>query len=405
MTLRVAIAGVGNCANALVQGVTFYSAVDDEAAVPGLMHSRFGQFRIRDIEFVAAFDVDAEKVGADLASAIWASQNDTYRFAEGRPDGGDRAARSDARWARRVLPRTRHRISRTRRGRRGGAARLRRPGARLLPAGGVRRMRPGPTRRRRWMPGWRSSTRFPSSSQATRSGRRDSGSRASRSSGMTSRASSARPSPTGCSRGCSRNADSCSTAPTSSTWAATWTSRTCSSARDCSRRRSRRRSPSPSNLSATLDPDDVHIGPSDHVPWLHDRKFAFVRLEGHGFGNAPTSLEYKLEVWDSPNSAGVVIDRNPGRGHGARGGDRRTARGGIRLLHEIPGRAAFGSGGARAPGEVHRRHHPALKATAAPGDPPTTRAAGSPPPLARSGPRPVSGRAGSDMPPPPRGPA
>ncbi|HEY0253830.1 MAG TPA: inositol-3-phosphate synthase, partial [Kofleriaceae bacterium] len=63
-----------------------------------------------------------------------------------------------------------------------------------------------------------------------------------------------------------------------------------------------------SNIAATLDPDDVHIGPSDHVPWLRDRKIAYVRLEGHGFGNAPTSLEYKLEVWDSPNSAGVVID-------------------------------------------------------------------------------------------------
>jgi myo-inositol-1-phosphate synthase len=63
-----------------------------------------------------------------------------------------------------------------------------------------------------------------------------------------------------------------------------------------------------SNLSAELDPSNVHVGPSDHVPWLIDRKFAFVRLEGHGFGNAPTSLEYKLEVWDSPNSAGVVID-------------------------------------------------------------------------------------------------
>ena len=87
MTLRVAIAGVGNCANALVQGVTFYSPVDDETAVPGLMHSRFGHFRIRDIEFVAAFDVDAEKVGTDLADAIWASENDTYRFAEVAPTG------------------------------------------------------------------------------------------------------------------------------------------------------------------------------------------------------------------------------------------------------------------------------------------------------------------------------
>jgi myo-inositol-1-phosphate synthase len=63
-----------------------------------------------------------------------------------------------------------------------------------------------------------------------------------------------------------------------------------------------------SNIDAQLNSRDVHIGPSDHIPWLDDRKLAFVRLEGHGFGNAPTSLEYKLEVWDSPNSAGVVID-------------------------------------------------------------------------------------------------
>jgi myo-inositol-1-phosphate synthase len=63
-----------------------------------------------------------------------------------------------------------------------------------------------------------------------------------------------------------------------------------------------------SNIDVSLPARDVHIGPSDHIPWLDDRKLAFVRLEGHGFGNAPTSLEYKLEVWDSPNSAGVVID-------------------------------------------------------------------------------------------------
>jgi myo-inositol-1-phosphate synthase len=63
-----------------------------------------------------------------------------------------------------------------------------------------------------------------------------------------------------------------------------------------------------SNVEREFGTRDVHIGPSDHVPWLDDRKFAFVRLEGHGFGNAPISLEYKLEVWDSPNSAGVIID-------------------------------------------------------------------------------------------------
>jgi myo-inositol-1-phosphate synthase len=63
-----------------------------------------------------------------------------------------------------------------------------------------------------------------------------------------------------------------------------------------------------SNVSQELEDRDIHIGPSDHVPWLDDRKWAYIRLEGHGFGGAPMSVEMKLEVWDSPNSAGVVVD-------------------------------------------------------------------------------------------------
>jgi myo-inositol-1-phosphate synthase len=63
-----------------------------------------------------------------------------------------------------------------------------------------------------------------------------------------------------------------------------------------------------SMLEYSLPPDDVHVGPSDYVPWLTDRKFAFIRVEGSGFGGTPVSAELKLEVWDSPNSAGVVID-------------------------------------------------------------------------------------------------
>lgn len=63
-----------------------------------------------------------------------------------------------------------------------------------------------------------------------------------------------------------------------------------------------------SNMKSEFAPDDVHVGPSDYVPWLTDRKFAFVRVEGTTFGEVPISIEYKLEVWDSPNSAGVVID-------------------------------------------------------------------------------------------------
>lgn len=87
MTLRVAVAGVGNCANALIQGVTFYRDTDDSEVIPGLMHSRFGPYAVRDIEFVAAFDVDAAKVGADLADAMWASENKTFRFAEVQQTG------------------------------------------------------------------------------------------------------------------------------------------------------------------------------------------------------------------------------------------------------------------------------------------------------------------------------
>ena len=80
--VRVAIAGVGNCANSLIQGVSYYADADPSDAVPGLMHVVVGGYHISDIEFVAAFDVDAEKVGQDLAKAMWASRNDTIRFAD-----------------------------------------------------------------------------------------------------------------------------------------------------------------------------------------------------------------------------------------------------------------------------------------------------------------------------------
>ena len=82
MSIKVAIAGVGNCANSLIQGVTFYREAAEDEVVPGLMHTRFGAYHVGDIEFVAAFDVDAAKVGSDLADAIWASENNTLRFAE-----------------------------------------------------------------------------------------------------------------------------------------------------------------------------------------------------------------------------------------------------------------------------------------------------------------------------------
>src|SRR2546423_6699618 len=85
--VRVAIVGVGNCANAFVQGVTYYQDADPAEHVPGLMHVDLGGYHVRDIEFVAAFDIDSEKVGKDLSEAIWSGQNDTIKFAEVPPLG------------------------------------------------------------------------------------------------------------------------------------------------------------------------------------------------------------------------------------------------------------------------------------------------------------------------------
>src|ERR1700743_1655539 len=85
--VRVAIVGVGNCASSLVQGLEYYKDAADDARVPGLMHVRFGDYHVGDVEVVAAFDVDAKKVGVDLSEAIFASENNTIKFTEVPPLG------------------------------------------------------------------------------------------------------------------------------------------------------------------------------------------------------------------------------------------------------------------------------------------------------------------------------
>jgi len=307
MTLRVAIAGVGNCANALVQGVTFYAEVDDEAIVPGLMHSRFGPYRIRDIEFVAAFDVDATKVGADLSDAIWASQNDTLHFAE-VPASGVMVQRGPTldglgEYYRELVTESDAPVVDV-------AAALRASGSQVLVC---------------YVPvGSEDAARFYAQAAL------DAGvafvnalpvfiasdpvwAEKFRAAGVPIVGDDIK-----------------------SQLGATITHRVLARLfeerglvldrtyqlnvggnmdfknmlerkRLLSKKVSKTQAVT-SNLDATIDADNVHIGPSDHVPWLQDKKIAYVRLEGHGFGNAPTSLEYKLEVWDSPNSAGVVID-------------------------------------------------------------------------------------------------
>jgi myo-inositol-1-phosphate synthase len=307
MPIRVALAGVGNCANALVQGVTFYGDAARDEVIPGLMHNRFGPWSVGDIQFVAAFDVDALKVGTDLADAIWASENDTLRFAEVAPTGVtvQRGPTLDGlgEYYREAIVESDAPVVDV-------AQVLRDSGADVLvcylPVGSDAAVKSyaqaaidAGVAVVNALPVFVASD--PDWAERFRAG------------------------------GVPIIGDD-----VKSQLGATITHRVLARlfeerglvldrtyqlnvggnmdfknmlerSRLESKKLSKTRSVT-SNISQRLDPKNVHVGPSDHVPWLEDRKLAFVRLEGHGFGNAPTSIEYRLEVWDSPNSAGVVID-------------------------------------------------------------------------------------------------
>ena len=307
MSVRVALAGVGNCANSLVQGVTFYADAAPDAVIPGLMHNRLGPYAVGDIEFVAAFDVDALKVGTDLADAIWASQNSTFRFAEVAPTGVtvQRGPTLDGlgEYYREVVTESDAPAVDI-------AQALRDSGAEVLvaylPVGselaakhyaqaaldaGVAFVNALPV----FIasdPEW--------AAKFTAAGIPIVGDDVKSQLGatITHRVLARLFEERGLvldrtyQLNVGGNMDFKNMLERS---------------RLASKKVSKTRSVT-SNVDAELNARDVHIGPSDHIPWLDDRKLAFVRLEGHGFGNAPTSLEYKLEVWDSPNSAGVVID-------------------------------------------------------------------------------------------------
>jgi len=307
MSIRVAIAGVGNCANSLIQGVTFYRDVDDAETVPGLMHTLFGQYAIRDISFVAAFDVDAAKVGVDLAVAMWASENNTLKFAE-VPETGlivQRGATFDGlgEYYRGIVEES------------------------AAPAVDVVQV----LRESRadvlvcYLPvGSEDGTKFYAQAAL------DAGVAF-----VNALPVFIASDPVWAAKFTAAGLPIVGD-DIKSQLGATITHRVLARLfeerglvldrtyqlnvggnMDFKNMLERRRLESKkisktqsvtSNIDAEIDPHNVHIGPSDHIPWLDDRKLAFVRLEGHGFGNAPTSLEYKLEVWDSPNSAGVVID-------------------------------------------------------------------------------------------------
>lgn len=307
MSIRVAIAGVGNCASSLVQGVEYYKDTKDEDKIPGLMHNNFGGYRVRDIEFVTAFDVDADKVGKDLSEAIGASQNNTIKFAD-VPNLGVEVLRGPTHdglgeYYREMITESDEEPVDVAQ----AAARQEGRRARLLPAGGFRRGRQG--LRRAAMdagvafvnclpvfiasdPEWAQKFRdagvpiigddIKSQAGATITHRvlarlfEDRGVRLDRTYQLN----------------VGGNMDFMNMLQRS---------------RLESKKISKTRAVT-SVVPHEMDPHNVHIGPSDYVAWLDDRKFAFVRLEGTTFGDVPLSLEYKLQVWDSPNSAGIVID-------------------------------------------------------------------------------------------------
>jgi myo-inositol-1-phosphate synthase len=306
-TVKVAIVGVGNCAASLVQGVHYYRDADESASVPGLMHVRFGEYHVSDIEFVAAFDVDAKKVGRDLSEAIVASENNTIKICDVPPIGVpvQRGTTLDGlgKYYRELVDESDEQPVDV-------VAALRESGADVLvcylPVGsqqaaefyaqaaidaGVAFVNALPVfiaGTKAWADKFTAAgvpivgDDIKSQVGATITHRvlaklfEDRGVQLDRTMQLN----------------VGGNMDF-------------------KNMLERERLESKKISKTQS-VTSQIDRDmgagNVHIGPSDHVPWLSDRKWAYVRLEGRAFGDVPLSLEYKLEVWDSPNSAGIIID-------------------------------------------------------------------------------------------------
>src|SRR5690242_15106545 len=306
-SVRVAIVGVGNCASSLVQGVEYYKDADPTAGVPGLMHVTFGDYHVSDVEFVAAFDVDDKKVGKDLSEAINASENNTIKIADvpttgvevqrghtldglGKyykltidessaepvdvvqvlkdrkvdvlvsylPVGSEQADKFYAQCAIDAKVAFVNALPVFIASDPEWAAKFEAAGVPII--GDDIKSQVGATITHRVMAKLFEDRGvvLDRTYQLNVGGNMDF-------KNMLER-------------------DRLESKKISKTQAVT------------------------SNIEHDLGERNVHIGPSDYVQWLDDRKWAYVRLEGRAFGDVPLNLEYKLEVWDSPNSAGIIID-------------------------------------------------------------------------------------------------
>src|SRR6188508_1464658 len=305
--VRVAIVGVGNCANSFVQGVEYYKDADPKEAVPGLMHVDLGGYHVRDIEFTAAFDIDADKVGKDLSEAIWSGQNNTIKFSDvpkldvpvhrGMTHDGlgkylkEKIQKAPGETADIVkilketktdvvvsyLPvgseqATKWYVEQVLEAGCGfvncipvfiaqedyWARRFDEKGLPII--GDDIKSQVGATIVHRMLARlfYERGVEMKRTSQLNVGGNMDFYNMLER--------------------------ERLESKKISKTQAVT------------------------SIMGHELPADDVHVGPSDYVPWLTDRKWAHIRLEGEAFGDVPLVAEMKLEVWDSPNSAGIVTD-------------------------------------------------------------------------------------------------
>jgi myo-inositol-1-phosphate synthase len=305
--IRLAIAGVGNCASSLVQGLEFYRDADPADAVPGLMHVDLGGYHIRDIEVVAAFDVDADKVGVDVAKAIFSGPNNTIRFADVGTLGVtvQRGPTFDGfgEYYRQVCeesPEEPVDVTQVLRDIQAdvlvsylpvGSEQAQKHYAQACLDAGVAFVNAIPV----FIasdPEW--------AAKFTEAGVPIVGDDIKSQVGATI-----------VHRTLARLFEDRGTT-IDHTYQLNFggnmdfmnmLERTRLKSKKVSKTRS-----VTSQIEAGIGDQDVHIGPSDHVPWLEDRKWAFIRLEGRNFGDVPLTVELKLEVHDSPNSAGVIID-------------------------------------------------------------------------------------------------
>jgi len=306
--IRLGIVGVGNCASALVQGLEYYKDVEPGDDVPGLMHVALGEYHVGDVEVACAFDVDAKKVGKDVAEAIFSEPNNTIRFADDVPPTGVEVLRGQTldglgKYYREVIDESDIEPVDVAQALRDAevdvvvsylpvgseqATRSYAQAAILAGAGFVNCIPVFIASDREWAKRFADAglpivgDDIKSQVGSTIIHRilaklfEDRGVKLDRTYQLNY----------------GGNMDFMNMLERE---------------RLTSKKVSKTQSVQ-SQLRKQLDKHDIHIGPSDHVPWLEDRKWADIRLEGRAFGDVPLNLELKLEVWDSPNSAGVAID-------------------------------------------------------------------------------------------------